>query len=105
MLSFSLILFVIIDDLAFLRIGLSTHNKLRKIHGSPPMEMDQELTAKAYRHAVSLTNLGYLKHESLRQNPTMELLPGVFSTMGENLFLGCYDGEYDISAEEAVVRW
>ncbi|XP_065676814.1 uncharacterized protein LOC136072146 isoform X2 [Hydra vulgaris] len=93
------------DDLAFLRIGLSTHNKLRKIHGSPPMEMDQELTAKAYRHAVSLTNLGYLKHESLKQNPTLELLPGVISTVGENLFLGCYDGEYDISAEEAVVRW
>lgn len=53
------------------------------------------LTMQALKHATELTHLGYLKHQST------DLLMG----MGENLLMGCYDGEYDISAEEAVLRW
>lgn len=87
--------YLITDPAAFLRIGLNTHNKLRKIHGSPPMTIDPVLTMQAYQYAMSLTDLGYLKHEK------HERLLG----SGENLLLGCYDGDYDISAEEAVMRW
>ena len=84
-----------LDPATFLRIGLTTHNKLRKIHDSPPMRIDPILTMQAYQYAQTLTNLGYLKHEA------KEKLMG----MGENLAIGCYDGDYDMSAEEAVIRW
>ena len=80
---------------AFLRIGLTTHNKVRKIHNVPPMQIDPKLTLLAYHYAKFLTTLGYLKHDTEAQ------LVGI----GENLMLGCYDQEYDISAEEAVMRW
>ena len=59
------------------------------------MEIDPMLTMQAYQYAIALTNLGYLKHEN------SDILMG----MGENLLLGCYDQDYEISAEEAVLRW
>ena len=49
----------------------------------------------AFQHAQQLSSLGYLKHPS----------PKEMLGAGENLLLGCYDGDYEISAEEAVLRW
>ena len=53
------------------------------------------LTMQAFQHAQMLSSTGYLKHMPSK------MLMGT----GENLLLGCYDGEYDLSAEEAVLRW
>uniref|UniRef100_A0A7M5VFC9 SCP domain-containing protein n=1 Tax=Clytia hemisphaerica TaxID=252671 RepID=A0A7M5VFC9_9CNID len=83
------------DPAAFLRIGLTIHNELRKVHKVPPLTIDPMLTAMAFQHAQQISSMGYLKHPSSKE---------MLGT-GENLLLGCYDGEYEISAEEAVLRW
>lgn len=93
--SIYLLFFYLVEPSAFLRIGLTTHNKVRKIHGVPPLEIDPKLTLLAYHYAKFLTTTGYLKHDTEAQ------MVGI----GENLLLGCYDQDYDISAEEAVLRW
>ena len=74
---------------------MSVHNEFRQIHDAAPLEIDPTLTMQAFQHAQILSSAGVLKH------PMNEAMQGT----GENLLLGCYDGEYDVSAEEAVLRW
>jgi Uncharacterized protein with SCP/PR1 domains len=85
----------LIDPAKFLNIGLTTHNRYREIHQAPPLTIDPALTMQAFQQAQTLSSLGYLKHPRAEE----------MKNTGENLLLGCYDGEYDISAEEAVMRW
>lgn len=52
------------------------------------------LTMAAFQYATHLTQLGYLKHD--------DKMP---KDQGENLAIGCYDNNSEMSAEDAVTRW
>ncbi len=52
------------------------------------------LTVAAFQYATYLTQLGFLKHD--------EKIP---KNQGENLMIGCYDNNSEMSAEDAVNRW
>lgn len=82
------------DPQTFANIGIETHNKLRRIHGSPEVKLDMDLTKSAFQYATYLTQLGFLKHD--------EEIP---KDQGENLAVGCYENNSEMSAEDAVTRW
>ena len=82
------------DPKTFTNIGVETHNKLRKIHKAPAVKLDVSLAMEAFKYATYLTQLGFLKHD--------EKLP---KNQGENLAIGCFDNNSEMSSEDAVSRW
>eukprot|EP00795_Rhopilema_esculentum_P001828 gene1828-16318_t len=82
------------DPKTFTNIGIETHNRLREIHKAPKLKLDQHLTMAAFKYATYLTQLGYLKHDNK-----------IPKDQGENLAIGCYDNNLEMSAEDAVTRW
>ena len=84
-----------LDMKTFANIGLTTHNRFRKIHAAQPLKLDQKLCLEALQYATKLTYLGYLKHRDTKE----------LKDKSENLAMGCYDNDSEMSAEDAVTRW
>jgi len=75
------------DDAVSLKL-CEEHNKLRKLHGCPPLEVDAELTKGAVEWANKLAKLGKLQHTTER--------------IGENL---AWKSGGEFSEADAVKMW
>ena len=76
--------------------GLQAHNMFRKIHGSPPMKLDSQMSKDAEEYAKKLASMGTLQHSG------REARKGA----GENLAMKCSSRKEDVmTAEEATKNW
>ena len=76
--------------------GLQAHNMFRKIHGSPPMKLDNQMSKDAEEYAKKLASMGTLQHSG------REARKGA----GENLAMKCSSRKEDfMTAEEATKNW
>ncbi|XP_065641732.1 uncharacterized protein LOC100206500 isoform X2 [Hydra vulgaris] len=83
----------------FSRSGLEAHNKLRRAHGVPDLELDLEMTKKAEEYAEKLSKLG--------KNSLVLASPLERDGCGENLAVFCTLSPSQIidEAAEAVTKW
>ena len=76
--------------------GLQAHNMFRKIHGSPSMKLDNQMSKDAEEYAKKLASMGTLQHSG------REARKGA----GENLAMKCSSRKEDLmTAEEATKNW
>ena len=76
----------------FAQGGLDAHNMFRKIHGTPPMKLDAEMSKGAEEYAKKLAAMGTLQHAK--------------TEYGENLAMKCSSKEGDImTGQEATKNW
>ena len=73
--------------------ALEAHNALRKIHGSDPMEYDEEMAKSAESVAILNAKQGRLEHSK------------DLSKLGENLAYNCEQGGKLPSIKESVKQW
>ncbi|XP_048586265.1 probable pathogenesis-related protein CaO19.2336 [Nematostella vectensis] len=76
------------------QIALSIHNNFRKVHNSPPMTLNAEMSKAAKEYAEKLAKMGALQHAS----------KGERDGAGENLSFGC-SSDKGQTPEEAVTNW
>ena len=77
---------------SFTELGLQAHNMFRKIHGTPPMKLDAEMSKGAEEYAKKLAAMGTLQHAK--------------TDYGENLAMKCSSRENDLmTAQEATKNW
>ena len=77
---------------SFTELGLQAHNMFRKIHGTPPMKLDAEMSKGAEEYAKKLAAMGTLQHAK--------------TEYGENLAMKCSSRENDLmTAQEATKNW
>lgn len=73
--------------------ALEAHNALRKIHGSDPMEYDEEIAKSAEAVAMSNAKQGRLEHSK------------DLSKLGENLAYNCEQNGKLPSIKESIKQW
>ncbi|KAM8760022.1 Golgi-associated plant pathogenesis-related protein 1-like [Acanthopagrus schlegelii] len=78
-------------DASFQQEFLATHNDLRKKHNTPPMVLDDELTASAQKWADHLLAINTLKHSETDD--------------GENVFTMFSSASLTLTGKEAVESW
>ena len=77
---------------SFTELGLQAHNMFRKIHGTPAMKLDAEMSKGAEEYAKELAKKGTLQHAK--------------TEYGENLAMKCSSKENDLmTAQEATKNW
>ena len=77
---------------SFTELGLQAHNMFRKIHGTPAMKLDAEMSKGAEEYAKKLADMGTLQHAK--------------TDYGENLAMKCSSKENDLmTAQEATKNW
>lgn len=77
---------------SFTERGLKAHNMFRKIHGSPAMKLNQQMSKEAEEYAKKLASMGTLQHAQ--------------TDYGENLAMKCSSQKEDeMTAEEATRNW
>ena len=81
--------------LEFVEEALAAHNKLRTIHGTPPMTLDKTMSADAEAYATKLARLGVLKHAE----------PAERNNDGENLAYTCQSNDPGYKGQEPTARW
>lgn len=81
-----------VDRNIFQNGGLVAHNKLRQIHGTPPMKLNTQMCDEAEAYAKVLARKGTLKHAKTQD--------------GENLAYACSSApDGGLSGPEATKRW
>ena len=75
--------------------ALEAHNKLRKIHGTPPMTLDKSMSAAAEAYATKLAKSGVLKHSEANER----------NNDGENLAYTCQSNDQGYKGQEPTARW
>nr|AFY07205.1 NEP-16 [Nematostella vectensis] len=76
------------------QIALSIHNKFRKVHNSPPMTLNAEMSKSAKEYAEKIAKSGKFTHSSKEER----------DGVGENLSMGC-SSKKGQTPEEAVTNW
>ncbi|KAA0185125.1 Golgi-associated plant pathogenesis protein 1 [Fasciolopsis buskii] len=71
---------------------LAEHNRLRALHGCPPLELDRNLAAKAQEHTEMMALKNQMHH---RLSPNH----------GENLSMREGDKPTVITGQQATLRW
>ena len=80
----------------FAESGLKAHNKYRKVHGSPEMKLDEQMSKSAEEYAKKIAQMGALQHSSSSER----------SDNGENLYMACSsDKTKKVTGEEATKNW
>lgn len=75
------------------QVGLEMHNKYRRIHNAPPMQLSPDLNDGAQRWADKLARESKLEHSGTTEQ-------------GENLALQCESGTSDAALmKKAVKSW
>ncbi|EDO49462.1 predicted protein, partial [Nematostella vectensis] len=70
------------------------HNKFRKVHNSPPMTLNAEMSKSAKEYAEKIAKSGKFTHSSKEER----------DGVGENLSMGC-SSKKGQTPEEAVTNW
>ena len=83
--------FPYLGALTYAKAGLKAHNILRKIHGSPPLTLSQDLAKQAQKRAQKIMMKGQMEHNKLGH--------------GENMLMHCNKKEEEIPADEATLEW
>ncbi|XP_030271976.1 Golgi-associated plant pathogenesis-related protein 1-like isoform X2 [Sparus aurata] len=78
-------------DSSFQQEFLATHNTLRKKHNTPPMVLDDELTASSQKWADHLLAINTLQHSTTDD--------------GENVFTMSSSETLTLTGKEAVESW
>ena len=71
--------------------GLEAHNKLRKIHGTPDLKINEEMTKEAADYAKKLADSGKVEHSGVDDS--------------ESLAMGCFKEDDEVSAEAVTKNW
>ena len=77
--------------LEFELAGLQAHNKLRFIHSSPQMTLNDELSKSSAAYAKVIAEKDVLEHSDSKD--------------GENLAMGCSSKNIEMSATQATKNW
>ena len=77
--------------------ALMSHNKLRRIHHAPALELSKELSLQAQKYAEQLVH----KHNGVLVDSPFESRVG----QGENLAINCDPKNIEMTGEEATYKW
>ena len=75
--------------------GLLYHNLHRKVHDTPDLQLDHELSLDAARYAKQIAQRLVVKHSPMESRPAQ----------AENIFLRCKAFSQGVSSFEAVKEW
>ena len=87
----------IIDPSVVEQSSIMAHNRLRKIHHAPSLELSKELSKQAQQYAETVVR----RHHGILIESPFETRPD----QGENIAMNCDPNSRKMTGDEATYKW